>query len=141
MSSAPGGVPSPTPTSRWTKPRTRTTHDCPTCSPPGVRKLTYTYDRGAGWGHEIVLDKLVPAPPGQPTPRCVAFAGGSPLEYPVLEDEDGNPMAGPVVTRPFDLKRVNAILTSGRYNVDGWDHEDDAEDQPDEPDEPDHLPG
>jgi hypothetical protein len=52
----------------------------------GVRTLTYTYDLGAGWEHEIVLDKLVPTPPGQPGARCVAFAGGSPLEYPVLED-------------------------------------------------------
>lgn len=46
----------------------------------GVRKLTYTYDLGAEWEHEIVLDKLVPTPPGRPGPRCVAFAGDSPLE-------------------------------------------------------------
>ena len=90
----------------------------------GVRKLTYTYDLGTGWEHEIVLDKLIPPPPGRPGPRCVAFAGDSPLEYPVLEDDDGNPIPDPVVTRPFDLDRANAILASGHYDVDTWDPDD-----------------
>jgi hypothetical protein len=89
----------------------------------GVRKLTYIYDLGARWEHEIVLEKLVPTMAGQPTLRCVAFAGDSPLEYPVLEDEDGNEIADPVVTRPFRLVKVNATLACGHYVVDEDDDE------------------
>jgi hypothetical protein len=99
----------------------------------GIRTLTYTYDLGAGWEHEIVLDKLVPISPGRPGPRCVAFAGDSPLEYPVLDDEEGDPIPDPVVTRPFDLDRVNAILASGHYDVDEWDPHDDPDDVEERP--------
>jgi len=98
----------------------------------GVRKLTYTYDLGARWEHEIVLDKLVPTTPGRPGPWCVAFAGDNPLEYPVLEDDDGNPIPDPVVTTPFDLDRINAILASGHSAaVDAWDPDDLGDDMPD----------
>jgi hypothetical protein len=62
----------------------------------------------------------------------VAFAGDSPLEYPVLEDDDGNPIPEPVVTRLFDLDRVNAVLASGHYDVDTWDPDDHTHDA-DEP--------
>jgi hypothetical protein len=95
----------------------------------GVRKLTYTYDLGAHWDHEIVLEKPVPMVPGQPTLRCLAFAGDSPLEYPVLEDEDGHEIADPVVTRPFRLDQVNATLASGHYVVDDLDLDEDEEPQ------------
>jgi hypothetical protein len=85
----------------------------------GERKLTYTYDLGAGWEHEIVLEKLTPKDAGQPGVRCLAFAGDSPLEYPELYDEeDGTEIAEPVLTRPFDLDKVNAVLASQVYEVD-----------------------
>ena len=87
----------------------------------GSRKLTYTYDLGAQWEHEITLEKLVPTAPGQPTPRCVAFAGDSPREYPAVEDDDGNEIPDPVVTRSFLLDKVNATLASGHYSVDDFD--------------------
>jgi len=84
----------------------------------GTRKLTYTYDLGACWEHEITLERLVPIDPGQATLRCIAHAGDSPLEYPILEDDDGSPIEEPTVTRPFQLDKVNTTLTSGHYNVD-----------------------
>jgi hypothetical protein len=90
----------------------------------GARRFGYTYDLGACWEHEIVLERLVATESGQPTLRCVAYAGDSPLEYPVLEDDDGNPIDDPVVTRPFRLDKVNATLASGHYDVD--DEEDEA---------------
>jgi len=92
----------------------------------GTRKLTYTYDLGACWEHEIALEHLVPIEPGQPTLRCTAHAGDSPLEYPVLEDDDGNPIDDPVVTRPFQLDKVNATLACGHYTVDDEDDEDES---------------
>jgi hypothetical protein len=85
----------------------------------GERKLTYTYDLGARWEHEIVLEKLTRKDAGQPGVRCLAFAGDSPLEYPQLYDEeDGTEIAEPVLTRPFDLDKVNAVLASQVYEVD-----------------------
>jgi hypothetical protein len=78
----------------------------------GIRTFGYTYDLGACWEHEIVLSRMVPIEPGQPTLRCVAYAGDSPLEYPLLEDDDGNPIDDPVATRPFHLA-VNTTLASG----------------------------
>jgi hypothetical protein len=58
----------------------------------------------------------------------VAFAGDSPLEYLVFEDEDGTPIPDPVVTRPFDLDHVNTILASGHDDVDTWDPDDLSDD-------------
>jgi hypothetical protein len=98
----------------------------------GVRKLGYTYDLGAGWEHEIVLEKLVPMSAGRPALTCTAFAGDNPLEYPQLEDDDGEPIADPVETRPFRLDAVNATLASGHYVVDEeFGYDDDAGDDTD----------
>jgi hypothetical protein len=84
----------------------------------GAHRFGYTYDLGACWEHEITLELLVPIEPGQPTLRCIAYAGDSPLEYPILEDDDGNPVDDPVVTRPFHLDKVNDTLASGHYDAD-----------------------
>lgn len=84
----------------------------------GIRKIGYTYDLGACWEHEITLERMAAIEPGQATVRCVAFAGDSPLEYPILESDDGRPVVDPIVTRPFHLDRVNATLASGHYDVD-----------------------
>ena len=98
----------------------------------GVRKLTYTYDLRVGWEHEIILEKLVPMVAGQPTLRCLAFAGDSPLEYPVLYDEYQNMITDPVVTRPFNLDKVNATLASGHYVVGDFDLDEDEDEDEDE---------
>jgi hypothetical protein len=95
----------------------------------GIRKIGYTYDLGACWEHEIALERLVPIEPGQPTLRCVGHAGDSPLEYPILEDDDGDPIDDPILTRPFQLDKVNLTLASGHYVVDDDDVVDDDEDE------------
>ena len=83
----------------------------------GMRKFAYAYDLGACWEHDVVLERLVRIEPGQPTLRCVAFAGDCPLEYLMLPDDAGHPIADPIVTRPFLLDKVNATLASGHYMV------------------------
>jgi hypothetical protein len=103
----------------------------------GVRKLTYTYDLRVGWEHEIILEKLVPMVAGQPTLRCLAFAGDCPLEYPLLYDEYENVITDPVVTRPFNLDKVNTTLASGHYVVSDFDLDEDEHDE-DEHDEDEH---
>jgi hypothetical protein len=71
---------------------------------PGVRKITYTYDLGACWEHEITLEKTLARDPGRDYPVCVEFKGGSPVEY-WSEDE-------PEESRPFSLAEVNRRLAA-----------------------------
>lgn len=70
--------------------------------PPGGPKITYVYDFGADWIHEITRQKVITLEPGQDYPVCVAFAGNSPVEYP-SEDEPEEP-------EPFDQAAVNTAL-------------------------------
>ena len=70
--------------------------------PPGGPKITYVYDFGADWVHEITRQKVITLEPGQNHPVCVAFGGDSPVEYP----SDGEP-AEP---EPFDQAAVNTVL-------------------------------
>ncbi|MGH2894779.1 MAG: plasmid pRiA4b ORF-3 family protein [Solirubrobacteraceae bacterium] len=46
---------------------------------PGDR-IRYTYDFGDAWEHEIVLEKMIDADPGQVYPMCVAGKGACPPE-------------------------------------------------------------
>ena len=85
----------------------------------GVTKIEYTYDLGACWRHEIVLEKLLPRTPAQATLQCREFAGDSPVEYPEEDlDEDPDGRRPVAQTRPFRLDRVNATFTSRHYVVD-----------------------
>jgi hypothetical protein len=70
--------------------------------PPDGPKITYVYDFGADWVHEITRQKTVTLEPGQDYPVCVAFGGDSPAEYP-SEDESEEP-------EPFDQAAVNTVL-------------------------------
>lgn len=70
--------------------------------PPGGPKITYVYDFGADWIHEITRQKMITLEPGQDYPVCVAFGGNSPVEYP-SEDEPEEP-------EPFDQAAVNTAL-------------------------------
>jgi hypothetical protein len=70
--------------------------------PPGGPKITYVYDFGADWVHEITRQKVITLEPGQDYPVCVAFGGDSPVEYP-SEDEPEEP-------EPFDQAAVNIAL-------------------------------
>ncbi len=71
---------------------------------PGARRITYTYDLGACWEHEITLEKTFERDPGRDYPVCVEFKGDSPVEY-WSEDE-------PEESRPFSLAKVNRGLAA-----------------------------
>jgi hypothetical protein len=70
----------------------------------GAKKIVYTYDFGAGWQHEITLEKRAERQPGQPYPACIAFSGDSPVEY-WDEDDPSDP-------EPFSLSEVNQRLAA-----------------------------
>ncbi|EMY33917.1 hypothetical protein D477_012340 [Arthrobacter crystallopoietes BAB-32] len=44
------------------------------------RKLEYTYDFGDDWVHVITLEKILPADPEGPLPRCTGGRGRAPME-------------------------------------------------------------
>lgn len=74
----------------------------------GGGKITYEYDFGASWIHEIALQKNVPREPGAGYPFCVKYSGDSPVEYPDYDsDEEQQP-------EPFDLEAVNRRLAALR---------------------------
>lgn len=57
-------------------------------------RAVYTYDFGADWEHEIVLEKRLPAKPGMRYPYCVKAKGEAPGEY-GFEPEDEEWEASP----------------------------------------------
>jgi hypothetical protein len=65
-------------------------------------KISYTYDLGACWEHEMLLEQTLARDPGQDYPVCVAYKGDSPVEY-WSEDDPGEP-------EPFDMAEVNHEL-------------------------------
>jgi hypothetical protein len=67
-------------------------------------KISYTYDLGACWEHEIALEQTLPRDRGQDYPVCVAYKGDSPVEY-WCEDDPEEP-------EPFDLAEVNRKLAA-----------------------------
>jgi len=67
-------------------------------------KITYTYDLGTCWEHEITLENTLPRDPRQDYPVCVAFRGDSPVEY-WSEDDPAEP-------EPFGLAEVNRKLAA-----------------------------
>ena len=67
-------------------------------------KISYTYDLGACWEHEIALEQTLPRDRGQDYPVCVAYKGDSPVEYWCEED--------PEEPEPFDLAEVNRKLAA-----------------------------
>src|SRR6266498_2384868 len=67
-------------------------------------KISYTYDLGACWEHEITLEQTLPRDRGQDYPVCVAYKGDSPVEY-WCEDDPEEP-------EPFDLAEVNRKLAA-----------------------------
>jgi Plasmid pRiA4b ORF-3-like protein len=67
-------------------------------------KISYTYDLGACWEHEIILEQTLARDPNQDYPVCVAYKGDSPVEY-WSEDDPGEPV-------PFDMAEVNRELAA-----------------------------
>jgi hypothetical protein len=79
----------------------------------GVRELSYRYDLGDCWDHEITMEKVLP--PGEVTrPECLAGRGTTPAEDggDWDEDDDGNrvPAAEPEPGHVYDLARINRAL-------------------------------
>jgi hypothetical protein len=81
----------------------------------GVRELSYRYDLGDCWDHEIIVERILP--PGDVTsPECLAGRGITPAEDggEWYEDDDGNlvPAAEsePEARRVYDLARINRVL-------------------------------
>jgi hypothetical protein len=70
--------------------------------PPGGPKITYVYDFGADWIHEITRQKVITLEPGQDYPVCLAFGGNSPVEYTSGYE--------PEEPEPFDQAAVNTAL-------------------------------
>lgn len=86
------------------------------------RKVSYEYDLGASWMHEITLQKTLPLDPEVGYPVCVAFAGESPEEYDddddfdyIDEDDDvedeEDELPDHAEREPFTLTAVNQRLT------------------------------
>lgn len=75
---------------------------------PSVKKIIYEYDFGAGWRHEIVLERTAAREAARTYPTCTAFQSDSPVEY-WSEDDPQDP-------DPFDLDEVNRLLARKR----GW---------------------
>jgi hypothetical protein len=69
---------------------------------PAGGTVTYTYDLGACWEHEITLERTLPLDHGQDYPVCVEFRGDSPVEY--WSEDD------PAAPEPFGLAEVNRKL-------------------------------
>lgn len=69
-----------------------------------AKKISYRYDFGTCWDHEITLESRSERQPGQAYPACVAFRGDSPVEY-----WDGDEPAEP---EPFSLTETNRHLAA-----------------------------
>jgi Plasmid pRiA4b ORF-3-like protein len=67
-------------------------------------KISYTYDLGACWEHEIALEQTLPRDRGRDYPVCVAYKGDSPVDY-WCEDD-------PEEREPLDLAEVNRKLAA-----------------------------
>ncbi len=82
----------------------------------GGGKIVYEYDFGAGWTHEIALQKKLPRDRAGVYPVCARFSGDSPVEYPEEElwyaDEGDVAESGPAKPEPFDLAAVNRKLAA-----------------------------
>lgn len=77
--------------------------------PSPAAKMTHTYDLGACWRHEIVLEAVLDGHP-LPHPECTAGLGDNPIEY--YDPDD------PQDPEPFDAAAVNnrlRKLTTSRH--------------------------
>jgi hypothetical protein len=70
----------------------------------GTKKISYEYDLGASWQHEITLETTLAREPGRDYPVCTGFKGDSPVEY--WSEED------PEEPQPFNLAEINKKLAA-----------------------------
>ena len=85
----------------------------------GGGKIVYEYDFGAGWTHEVALQRKLPRDPVAVHPVCTKFSGDSPVEYPEEEiwysddaGESGPAEPAPAEPESFDLAAVNGKLAA-----------------------------
>ena len=91
------------------------------------QKMTYVYDMGDFWEHDILLEAIIQDDPAEVLPRCIAGKRSSPLEdsggahgYMELLKAVGNPKhpeyeeisewAGNFDPEFFDMAMINAML-------------------------------
>jgi len=79
---------------------------------PSIRTITYLYDFGASWYHDITCEKVLDLDVNATYPVCVTGRGDFPLEYWTDEDDDSEPI-------PFDKDKVNSRLADVHQRVIG----------------------
>ncbi|MGH4022942.1 MAG: plasmid pRiA4b ORF-3 family protein [Pseudonocardiaceae bacterium] len=70
---------------------------------PATRTITYLYDFGASWYHDITREKVLDLEAGTTYPVCVTGSGDFPIEYWTDEENGQEPI-------PFDKDKVNSRL-------------------------------
>ena len=70
---------------------------------PATKTITYLYDFGASWYHDITCEKVLDLDVDSTYPVCVTGRGDFPIEYWTGEDDDQKPI-------PFDQDKVNSRL-------------------------------
>ncbi len=96
--------------------------------PRDVSRLTYEYDFGDDWQHELLVEKIHPAEKGTHYPICLEGAGACPpedvggvpgyAEFLKAMSDPNHPehqdyrdwIGGPFDSQKFDHKKVNQIL-------------------------------
>ena len=78
----------------------------------GAAKISYTYDLGACWQHEITLEATLAREAGGNYPVCAGFSGDSPEEYPPPDDPSNDSDDEPAQPRWFGLPDVNRKLAA-----------------------------
>lgn len=76
---------------------------CSTAFTPATRTITYCYDFGADWYHDITRERVLDLDADTTYPVCVTGVGDFPIEYWSEEDPDPEPV-------PFDKDMVNRRL-------------------------------
>ncbi|MGH3908456.1 MAG: plasmid pRiA4b ORF-3 family protein [Pseudonocardiaceae bacterium] len=69
---------------------------------PATRAITYLYDFGASWYHEVTCEKVLDLEFGATYPICVTGSGDFPIEYWTEEDDQE--------AVPFDKDEINSRL-------------------------------
>ena len=70
---------------------------------PAIKTITYLYDFGAGWYHDITCERVLDLEVGTTYPVCVIGRGDFPREHWTDEDDDQQSI-------PFDKDKVNSRL-------------------------------
>jgi hypothetical protein len=104
-------------------------------------RITYLYDFGDGWEHQIVLEKVLPKEPNRPYPVCIAGKNACPPEdcggirgYQALLEIMSDPshkdheemtdwLGDEFDPTEFDKEEVSETLLSDNFGVYRWEDE------------------